>query len=213
MAGTYRPLTEYLRASADRGHVAVDLGFDAIAVLVGGLPPSADVRRWWANSSHCQALARRAAGFPGETVSLDHRRVGFTQGERRGSSADRGRVASATAQARRGSRSRLGDGAGQERQLVGTPVEVRVRLLWRAAGELTLDASGKPAFGPLEAAPGLYRLEFASLNEQQRPRVHFGEIDNLRMRLSGNYRDPGPSQQTSLRINGLLCEHLARAAR
>ncbi|NMM30860.1 MAG: hypothetical protein HHJ10_07420 [Cellulomonas sp.] len=99
---------------------------------------------------------------------------------------------------------------GQERQLVGAPVEVRVRLQWRAAGELTLDASGKPAFGPLEAAPGLYRLELASLNEQQRPLVYFGETDNLRRRLSGNYRNPGPSQQTSARINGLLREHLAR---
>lgn len=99
---------------------------------------------------------------------------------------------------------------GQERQLVGAPVEVRVRLQWRAAGELTLDASGKPAFGPLEAAPGLYRLELASLNEQQRPLVHFGETDNLRRQLSGNYRNPGPSQQTSARINGLLREHLAR---
>jgi hypothetical protein len=30
-----------------------------------------------------------------------------------------------------------------------------------------------------------------------------------RRRLTGNYRNPGPSQQTSLRINALLREHLA----
>ena len=40
--------------------------------------------------------------------------------------------------------------------------------------------------------------------------MYFGETDNLRRRLSGNHRNPGPSQQTSARINGLLREHLAR---
>jgi hypothetical protein len=43
----------------------------------------------------------------------------------------------------------------------------------------------------------------------ERPRIYIGETDNLRRRLSGNYRNPGSGQQTSLRINALLREHLA----
>ena len=42
-----------------------------------------------------------------------------------------------------------------------------------------------------------------------RPRIYIGESDNLRRRLAGNYRNPGPSRQTSLRINKELREHLS----
>lgn len=41
-----------------------------------------------------------------------------------------------------------------------------------------------------------------------RPQVYIGETDNLRRRLSSNYRSPGPSQQTSLRVNAHLRAHL-----
>jgi hypothetical protein len=42
-----------------------------------------------------------------------------------------------------------------------------------------------------------------------RPRVYIGESVNLQRRLAGNYRSPGPSQQTNVRINALLGRHLA----
>ena len=42
-----------------------------------------------------------------------------------------------------------------------------------------------------------------------RARVYIGETDDLRRRLSDNYRSPGSGQQTSLRINAVLREHLA----
>lgn len=43
--------------------------------------------------------------------------------------------------------------------------------------------------------------------------MYIGETDNLRRRLSSNYRSPGPSQQTSLRVNALLRAHLAAGGR
>ena len=70
----------------------MDLQFDHIADLVGGLPPSASaLRTWWANNSQVQALAWREAGFHVETVSLDRRRVRFAAGQVGGSYHDRGR--------------------------------------------------------------------------------------------------------------------------
>ncbi|MBK5248666.1 MAG: hypothetical protein JJE50_04405 [Actinomycetales bacterium] len=79
MSSKYEPLTALLRAAASRGQSAVDLDFDVIASAVGGLPPSADLRQWWANSSHSQALAWRAAGFHVDHVSLDRKRVRFAR--------------------------------------------------------------------------------------------------------------------------------------
>ena len=43
--------------------------------------------------------------------------------------------------------------------------------------------------------------------------MYIGETDNLRRRLASNYRSPGPTQQTSLRVNELLCEHLTAGGR
>ncbi len=53
-------------------------------------------------------------------------------------------------------------------------------------------------------------MDFIDPGAGVRPRDYIGETDNLRRRLSSNYRNPGPSQQTSLRINRLLREHLGR---
>jgi hypothetical protein len=62
--------------------------------------------------------------------------------------------------------------------------------------------------GGLEDVPGLYRMTLTSGVAGARPQVYIGETDNLRRRLSSNYRNPGPSQQTSLRVNALLRAHL-----
>jgi hypothetical protein len=61
----------------------------------------------------------------------------------------------------------------------------------------------------LEDDPGLYRLTLTGGVAGARPQVYIGETDNLRRRLSSNYRSPGPTQQTSLRVNALLRSHLA----
>ncbi len=79
---------------------------------------------------------------------------------------------------------------------------------WHAAGHVTVEAGRKPVFPPVSESPALYRMTFTGA-ASDRPQRYVGEIDNLRRRLHSNYRGPGPSQQTSLRISSLLRAHLA----
>jgi hypothetical protein len=91
----YDPLREHLAAALGRGQHAVDMDFDQIADLVGGLPATAyNLRQWWANDSKVEAQAWRAAGWHVDTVSLDRRRVRFLPGEVGGTYAARRRTAS-----------------------------------------------------------------------------------------------------------------------
>ncbi|MEV0901262.1 hypothetical protein [Actinoplanes sp. NPDC049802] len=69
MSGKYHPLTAALSAASARGQQDVELDFDAIANLVAGLPSSADLRQWWANTDHPQARAWHAAGYRVQQVS------------------------------------------------------------------------------------------------------------------------------------------------
>ncbi|MFI6762806.1 hypothetical protein ACIBF5_27100 [Micromonospora sp. NPDC050417] len=193
MSGKYHPLTAALSAASARGQQDVELDFDAIADLIAGLPPSAGLRQWWANTDHPQARAWRAAGYRVQQVHLDRRRVRFSRLP--ASAASRHDITPPQA--------RSAAVAGPP-AVVGSPVDVRVRLRWTDAGSVVLDGTGKPAFPRAAASHGLYRLIFS------RPgtRIYIGESENLHRRLSNNYRNPGPSQQTSLRINALLREHL-----
>lgn len=81
-------------------------------------------------------------------------------------------------------------------------------LGWHPTGSVILDAAGKLLFPRPDDAPGLYRLSLTGKGDAP-DRIYVGETDNLRRRLSGNYRNPGPTQQTSLRVNAVLCDHLA----
>lgn len=187
MPGKYQPLTHALTAAAERGQRDTEFGFDEIAELVGGLPPSAGLRQWWANGAHPQAQAWRAAGYQVQQVNLDRRRVRFSQ--------PAVRAADATPPAPE----------PVPTAAAGPPIDVRVRLQWIHAGVVVLDSAGKPAFPRRAASHGLYRLTFTASTA----RMYIGESENLHRRLSGNYRNPGPSQQTSTRINALLRKHLA----
>jgi hypothetical protein len=200
VANKYEPLTDVLRAAAARGQSSIEFGFDEIARLVGELPPSSGQRQWWANNSLVQALAWRAADFHVEQVYLDRRRVRFARGRVGGSYAAAGRKVTPPTPPTRA--------VPVTREPVDAPVDVRVRLQWCDAGEVYLDAREKPVFGTLEEAPGLYRMTLTGGVTGARTRIYIGETDNLRRRLSANYRSPGPRQQTSLRINGLLREQL-----
>ncbi|MEU8655814.1 DUF7662 domain-containing protein [Actinoplanes philippinensis] len=193
MSGKYHPLTAALSAASARGQQDVELDFDAIANLVVGLPSSADLRQWWANTDHPQARAWHAAGYRVQQVYLDRRRVRFSRlpasaASRRDITPPQVRPAAA---------------AGPP-AVVGSPVDVRVRLRWTDAGSVVLDGTGKPTFARVAASHGLYLLTFSGPGT----RIYVGESENLHRRLSNNYRNPGPSQQTSLRINALLREHL-----
>lgn len=93
---------------------------------------------------------------------------------------------------------------------VAEEVAVSVRFSWQQLGALTLERNGKVAFPrPLPQAPGLYRMHFTATGPDRLDRFYIGETDNLRRRLASNYRNPGPRQQTSLRVNEALRAHLA----
>lgn len=203
MTPKYGPLADHLRDSAAEGRDLVELTFSTVDRLVGGLPPSAlTLRTWWANGSNPQARAWREAGWRVQTVDLAQRRAVFVSGQVGGSLA-----------AGQGGAARAAPTPTASPTPASTPaqseVDVAVRFSWRDAGRVVLDGQGKPMFPALPEVPGLYRLTLSSgLVAVRRPRIYIGETDRLRRRLSVNYRSPGPSQATSLRINALLREHL-----
>ena len=82
----YDPLFEHLCRA---GNGPVEMTFDEVAALVGGLPPSAARQAWWGNERegrHVQAHAWLNAGREVESVDFAARRVRFSRVEwRRGS--------------------------------------------------------------------------------------------------------------------------------
>lgn len=83
---------------------------------------------------------------------------------------------------------------------------VTLKLRWKRLGAVTLSAADKLTFPAAPTEAGLYRLIVRTGN---RTTVYVGEAVNLKRRF-GNYRLPGRTQQTSLRLNALLRETLAR---
>jgi hypothetical protein len=210
MAAKYEPLGDHLREQAANGLREVEVTFGTVDRLVGGLPPSARcLRTWWANNSHGQALVWRSAGWHVDKVDLPGQRVVFVTAQVGGSYADRLTAANA-ASSTRGPRppSSTPPAAPVTDLAELDTVDASVLFIWLDAAKVTLDTQGKPAFPPLPECGGLYRLTLVSRPGQGRGHVYIGETDNLRRRLAGNYRNPGPSQQTSLRVNALLREHL-----
>lgn len=203
MSPKYRPLADHLRASAAEGRNLVELTFTTVDRLVGGLPPSAlTLRTWWANGSNPQARAWREAGWRVQTVDLAQRRAVFVSGQAARNVAVVHRAA-APETPTSGPNSTLASAPEQ------SEVDVAIRFSWRDAGRVVLDGQSKPMFPALPAVAGLYRLTLSGgLVAVRRPRIYIGETDGLRRRLAGNYRSPGPSQATSLRVNALLRQHL-----
>lgn len=75
-AGKYAPLARFLEGRAGQ---QVDLDFDAVGALVGGLPASARRHRaWWANDpTHAQARGWLDAGWRVAAVDQDGAHVRF----------------------------------------------------------------------------------------------------------------------------------------
>ncbi|HMG78854.1 MAG TPA: hypothetical protein VK591_09230, partial [Xanthobacteraceae bacterium] len=85
------------------------------------------------------------------------------------------------------------------------PLLGALRVDWELAGQLALDETGKVCFPKVPAKAGVYQFRI----ERSGGRLgrYVGESDNLTRRF-GNYRNPGPTQKTSLRVNALLKELL-----
>jgi hypothetical protein len=175
----------------------VECTFAEIAALVDGLPASAfESRQWWANSSLTQTQAWRQAGWHVDGVEFGRQRVRFARGKVGGSYLARGRRP-ATEKAV----------SLLLTELEPVELDVQVRMRWYRPAAVTLGGDGRLLFPLLPHSPGIYRLTLADAPGQARSQVYVGESEDLRRR-TGHYRRPGPTQQTSLRINALLQEHL-----
>lgn len=179
----YERLTQ--RLAGDETAV-ITLSFRELDRIVdGGLPPSARKHAaWWANSrtAHSHAAAWLDAGRRA-SPDFNGGRVRFTVG----------------AEAVRPPRAQRST-AGATAALVATGESVRhtVEFDWLDAGAYGL-SSGRPLAPGLPAIAGVYRLTFADRPGAAQS-FYFGETDNLARRLGTNYRSPGPSQKTSVRI-------------
>jgi hypothetical protein len=80
---------------------------------------------------------------------------------------------------------------------------------WQAAGTAGIvnDRLEMPA---LEGRPGIYRFAIAEANGSQC--FYIGETDNLSRRMA-HYRNPGPSQQTNVRLHARLQKVLTQGGR
>jgi hypothetical protein len=78
---------------------------------------------------------------------------------------------------------------------------------WQLLGTASVDAEGKLVLPAPPRCPGLYRLRLLG----SAPSVYIGETDDLVRRFS-QYRNPGPSQRTNIRMNGRMTSHLAGGA-
>lgn len=193
----YDPLHERLVDAAHSEADSVQLGFDEMDSLVGGLPASARTyREWWANSSQPHCWVWREAGWIVATVS--ETAVRFER--------DRG-IRSSGAGLAGGSTRRSAVIDSKTLPLLRT-TDVRVSVEWRDAGVVALDADGEALFPALPHEPGLYEMMFAGVRDQTRSRVYVGETDDLRRRAA-HYRNPGPTQETNRRLNAAIKAQLA----
>jgi len=80
---------------------------------------------------------------------------------------------------------------------------------WQEHGTVSLTDDGRPLLPKLSKEPGIYRITF---HRSSKSSLYIGETDNF-SRRAYHYRNPGPSQKTSRRINGLLRRELAAGTR
>lgn len=77
---------------------------------------------------------------------------------------------------------------------------------WKEEGTAQLTDDGRPLLPSLPRSVGIYRLTFEGRGKSA---VYVGETEDLKRRAY-HYRNPGPRQKTSLRINALLRQELSQ---
>lgn len=85
------------------------------------------------------------------------------------------------------------------------PVRIDLEFHWQSLGRIRPDANHGLLFPVAPRRPGLYRFR---LRGNAVARHYVGETDELRRRFQ-NYRTPGKSQQTNIRMNGEFRHHMA----
>jgi hypothetical protein len=202
MRPNYDALTAHLRAIED---AVVVITFAEIDRVVGGdgLPPSArHYPAFWANSVRSQPHSRAWLNAR-RTASVDFNagRVTFTLG-----AAPPGTLSAP----RPGAPYRKAPAppmvvVAPALHPTGESVRAEVSFAWLGANPVTL-VGAKLRMPLLGVRPGIYRFELRG-DDGKALRSYVGESDNLERRM-GNYRNPGPTQPTNVRLNQLLQEIL-----
>lgn len=203
MTKAYESLGEFLDDQIS-DHVA--LSFEQIEQIIHrNLPQSARTYdAWWSNSPvagrHNEAWLKR--GWATTDLNRKSRTVKFV----------RGTLPTTREKPLRAKAGLVSTDGVRVTVLKAAPTaaahDIALAFEWKMLGNVNLDANGSVAFPSVTSGAGLYRLRLDGVGRSQ---VYIGESVNLRRRF-GNYRGPGPTQQTSLRINALLKETIAAGA-
>lgn len=193
----YQPIYDYL---LKYNRNSLDITFSKLEKILGfRLPQSAyQYNAWWSNnSSHSNARAWVAAGWQTEQINLTGQRVRFVKigGPLKIKKSFKKKVQQVVTD-----KFHFWDGSEK--------ICYELTMEWKPIGKVMLDNSLKLIFPHVTTSPSLYRIKIKHKNKIA---YYIGETDNLKRRF-GNYRHPGPSQQTSLRINKYLIDSLKDGA-
>ena len=201
MAGKYDSLKDYL----SRHHPAeISLSFSEIEKIIGrSLPPSArKYPEWWSNTPvpGRHSAAWLSNGWMADEVNLTAGHVKFrlNGGEKQVAV----RQVTASQPSMQVSREPMA-----ETVTVKADCHIDLSFEWSVLGAVKMHDNAL-VFPPVTREAGLYRITISGLPKTQ---IYIGESVSLSRRF-GNYRHPGPTQQTSLRINALLKDVLSRGA-
>ena len=171
--------------------------FAEIEAIVGfSLPASARIYpAWWANDPHhSHASAWLTNGWRTEALHLGSKRVTFR------------RTASRTYPLKSAKRPAI-DLSPHPWDNVQA-IERGLAFRWIPIGRVTFDGDGRLTFPEAPQSPALYRFRIRNGGEEA---IYIGETENLARRF-GFYRNPGPSQQTNVRVNAKFREALSLGA-
>ena len=89
--------------------------------------------------------------------------------------------------------------------MIDRPVQLRLEFRWQLLGQVRSDEDGRLLFPSAPRRPGLYRFR---LSGRGPARHYVGETEELRRRFQ-QYRTPGPTQQTNIRMSAEFADHLS----
>ncbi|MDR3710218.1 MAG: hypothetical protein P4L33_18130 [Capsulimonadaceae bacterium] len=197
MSNKYAPLTDHLAAlpmEAWRPSFA-----DIERILGFALPDSArKYPAWWANQeSGTQVHSWRDAGWFTQDLDLGAERITFSRDRDRSTANPRPRSSRPTE-----------DHPTCDWDVSGD-FRAELQLVWTHAGAIILDSAKRLLFPTPPECPGLYRMRIRRKDGTEAR--YIGETFDLRRRFA-NYRNPGDTQQTNLRINQILIDALEDGA-
>lgn len=177
---------------------------DVEDILGSELPKSAyKYAAWWANNKNPSRHSDYwlSAGWATEEVNISAQNVTFRFiGKKSVRKADENSIDEALLIKTKQSPITLDIETAKE----SLYTETVIKFKWQHLGSLRLDSKGQLVFPMVPACPGLYRFRLVKNNT---PQHYIGETVELRRRFQ-QYRRPGSSQATNIRMNTLLTKHL-----